>query len=129
MTLATGFQWGFAYSTGSNGVSEVVPSVAGGVCQVATTVFQPVFWAGYEIDERHWHMSHRNRLTVGSSRFGSPVPGDALGDQVRGPIVTTVVAQAAHDNRYGPLVRLSRPLALRLARKQTGRIEQVLDGQ
>lgn len=56
MTLAAGFRWGFAYSTGTNGVSQVVPSVAGGICQVATTVFQPVFWAGYEIDERHWHM-------------------------------------------------------------------------
>ena len=30
--------------------------MAGGICQVATTVFQPIFWAGYEIDERHWHM-------------------------------------------------------------------------
>ena len=55
-TLAAGFQWGFGYSTGSNGNSQVVPSVAGGICQVATTVFQPVFWAGYEIQERHWHM-------------------------------------------------------------------------
>ena len=56
MTLGAGFQWGFAYSTGSNGSSEVVPSVAGGICQVATTVFQPVFWAGYQIEERHSHM-------------------------------------------------------------------------
>jgi vancomycin resistance protein YoaR len=23
---------------------------------VSTSVFQPVFWAGYQIDERHWHM-------------------------------------------------------------------------
>lgn len=56
MTLVAGFTWGFAYSTGSNGQSQVIPSVAGGICQVATSVFQPVFWAGYEIDERHWHM-------------------------------------------------------------------------
>jgi len=54
-TLAAGFQWGFGFSTGKDG-SKVVPSVAGGICQVATTVFQPVFWAGYEIEERHWHM-------------------------------------------------------------------------
>ncbi|HEX5415508.1 MAG TPA: VanW family protein [Chloroflexota bacterium] len=54
-TLEAGFQWGFGYSTGAGG-SKVVPSVAGGICQVATTVFQPVFLAGYEVDERHWHM-------------------------------------------------------------------------
>jgi vancomycin resistance protein YoaR len=55
-TLAAGFQWGFAYATDDGGKSEVVPSVAGGICQVATTLFQPVFWAGYQIEERHWHM-------------------------------------------------------------------------
>jgi vancomycin resistance protein YoaR len=33
-----------------------VPSVAGGICQVATTLFQPVFWAGYQLEERWWHL-------------------------------------------------------------------------
>jgi vancomycin resistance protein YoaR len=55
-TLASGFQWGFGYTTNGDGSSAVVPSVAGGICQVATTLFQPVFFAGYEIEERHWHM-------------------------------------------------------------------------
>lgn len=55
MTIDAGFQWGFGFTGGPNG-SKVVPSVAGGICQVATTVFQPIFWAGYEIEERHWHM-------------------------------------------------------------------------
>ena len=55
-TLAAGFQWGFGYTTGSSGQSTVVPSEAGGICEVATTVFQPVFWAGYEIEQRNWHM-------------------------------------------------------------------------
>jgi vancomycin resistance protein YoaR len=32
-----------------------VPAVAGGICQVSTALFQSVFWAGYQIDERHWH--------------------------------------------------------------------------
>ncbi len=54
-TLAAGFRWGFAYAPGSTGGYQVVPSVAGGICQVATTLFQPVFWAGYTIEERHWH--------------------------------------------------------------------------
>jgi vancomycin resistance protein YoaR len=30
--------------------------VAGGICQVATTLFQPVFWAGYQLEERYWHL-------------------------------------------------------------------------
>lgn len=55
-TLANGYQWGFGYTTGANGQSTVVPSEGGGICEVATTVFQPVFWAGYEIEQRNWHM-------------------------------------------------------------------------
>jgi hypothetical protein len=35
---------------------HTVPSVAGGICQVATTLFQPVFWAGYQLEERYWHL-------------------------------------------------------------------------
>jgi hypothetical protein len=33
-----------------------VPSVAGGICQVATTLFQAVFWGGYQLEERFWHL-------------------------------------------------------------------------
>ena len=55
-TLAAGFRWGFGYMTDDKGTSKVVPSVAGGICQVATSLFQPVFWTGYTIEERHWHM-------------------------------------------------------------------------
>jgi vancomycin resistance protein YoaR len=53
-TLDAGFRWGFAIQGGNAGPTTI-PSVAGGICQVATTVFQPVFWAGYQIDEHHWH--------------------------------------------------------------------------
>jgi hypothetical protein len=46
-----------------------VPSVAGGICQVATTLFQPVFWAGYQLEERYWHLywipSYTSRGLVG----------------------------------------------------------------
>jgi hypothetical protein len=46
-----------------------VPSVAGGICQVATTLFQPVFWAGYQLEERYWHLywipSYASRGVVG----------------------------------------------------------------
>ncbi|HEX2172353.1 MAG TPA: peptidoglycan binding domain-containing protein, partial [Dehalococcoidia bacterium] len=53
-TLAAGFKWGFGITSGEEGV-KTVPSVAGGICQVATTLFQPVFWAGYPLEERYWH--------------------------------------------------------------------------
>ena len=54
-TLAAGFQWGFGITSGSDGL-RTVPSVAGGICQVATTLFQAFFWSGYRLEERHWHL-------------------------------------------------------------------------
>ena len=35
---------------------KTVPSVAGGICQVATTLFHTVFWSGYQIEERNYHL-------------------------------------------------------------------------
>lgn len=78
-TLAAGYQWGFAFTTDPGGQSRTVPSVAGGLCQVASTVFQPVFWAGYEIDERHWHLfwieHYKDRGYVGLDATVSPEDG------------------------------------------------------
>jgi vancomycin resistance protein YoaR len=78
LTLGAGFQWGFAYGS-ENGKSAVVPSVAGGICQVATTVFQPIFWAGYQIDERHWHMfpmhSYADKAYLGLDATVDPEDG------------------------------------------------------
>jgi vancomycin resistance protein YoaR len=54
-TIDAGFQWGFGITGGSDG-PRTVPSVAGGICQVATTLFQPVFWSGFQLEERYWHM-------------------------------------------------------------------------
>ncbi|MBV8717076.1 MAG: VanW family protein [Chloroflexi bacterium] len=68
-TLEAGFKWGFGLTTGANGGAHTVPSVAGGICQVATTLFQPVFWAGYQLEERYWHLywipSYTSRDIVG----------------------------------------------------------------
>ena len=36
------------------GVPKTVPAIAGGICQVATTLFQSVYWAGLPI-VRHYH--------------------------------------------------------------------------
>lgn len=53
-TLAAGFQMGYGIST-ANGKMETVPAEAGGICQVSTTLFHSVFWAGLEIVERYEH--------------------------------------------------------------------------
>jgi len=76
-TIDAGFQWGFAIQSGNNG-PKTVPSVAGGICQVATTLFQPVFWAGYQLEERYWHLywipAYTSRGVVG---LDVTVDGDA----------------------------------------------------
>jgi vancomycin resistance protein YoaR len=54
-TIDAGFQWGFGIASGNDG-PRTVPSVAGGICQVATTLFHPVFWSGYQIEQRFWHL-------------------------------------------------------------------------
>lgn len=54
-TLEAGFRTGWGITISSTG-AQTVPSVAGGICQVATTLFQPVFHAGYAIEERHSHL-------------------------------------------------------------------------
>jgi vancomycin resistance protein YoaR len=54
-SLDAGYQVGWGIASSSSG-HRTVPSVAGGICQVATTLFQTVFWAGYQIEERNWHL-------------------------------------------------------------------------
>jgi vancomycin resistance protein YoaR len=76
-TLEAGFEWGFAITGGADG-PRTVPSVAGGICQVATTLFQPVFWAGYPLEERYahgyWIPGYSSRGVVG---LDVTVDGDA----------------------------------------------------
>jgi vancomycin resistance protein YoaR len=55
-TLDAGFQTGWGITVSGGGGHQTVPSVAGGICQVATTLFQPVFHAGYAIEERNYHL-------------------------------------------------------------------------
>ena len=67
-SLDTGYRlgWGIANAGGS---ARTVPAVAGGICQVATTLFHSVFWAGYQIEERNTHLywipSYTTRGIVG----------------------------------------------------------------
>jgi hypothetical protein len=76
-TIDAGFKWGFGITAGNDG-PRTVPSVAGGICQVATTLFQPVFWSGFQLEQRFWHMywipAYTSRGVVG---LDVTVDGDA----------------------------------------------------
>ena len=98
-TLEAGFKWGFGITSGDDGV-KTVPSVAGGICQVATTLFQPVFWAGYPLEERYWHLywipSYTSRGVVG---LDVTVDADAKLDfKWINPTKTPVLIQASADD-------------------------------
>lgn len=54
-TLDDGYQMGYGIIS-KGGEILTVPSVAGGICQVATAAFQASFWAGMPIETRTWHM-------------------------------------------------------------------------
>jgi vancomycin resistance protein YoaR len=55
VTLASGYQIGYGITVSGTDMITV-PSEGGGICQVATTLFHPVFWAGYPIKERIGHL-------------------------------------------------------------------------
>jgi vancomycin resistance protein YoaR len=60
-TVANGYKEGYAIAlvggTGpGTGQVKTISSVAGGICQVSTTLFHAVFRAGLAIEERNWHL-------------------------------------------------------------------------
>ncbi|MEI2618044.1 MAG: peptidoglycan binding domain-containing protein [Thermomicrobiales bacterium] len=67
VTYDSGYQTGYGILI-TNGSISTVPSVGGGICQVATTVFQSVFWAGMPVQERSWHL-------YWIPRYGQPPSG------------------------------------------------------
>lgn len=54
-TLDNGYQLGWMIQGGGRNV-RTVPAAAGGICQVATTLFHSVYWSGYQIEERNHHL-------------------------------------------------------------------------
>jgi vancomycin resistance protein YoaR len=54
-SLDAGYKLGWGIANSGTNV-KTVPSVAGGICQVATTLFHTVFWGGYQIEERNYHL-------------------------------------------------------------------------
>jgi vancomycin resistance protein YoaR len=85
VTYATGFQRGYGIAI-SNGQVTTLPSVGGGICQVATTVFHAAFRAGLPIVDRSWHL-------YWMPRYGRP-PSGMVG------LDATVDDQAALDFRF-----------------------------
>jgi vancomycin resistance protein YoaR len=55
VSYRSGYKKGYGISQDGDDI-VTIPSEGGGICQVATTVFQSVFWAGYPIVERNWHL-------------------------------------------------------------------------
>jgi vancomycin resistance protein YoaR len=56
VSFNSGYRTGYGIVGASNGTISTIPSVGGGICQVATTVFQATFHAGMPIGERNWHL-------------------------------------------------------------------------
>ncbi len=54
-TLLAGYKKGYGITI-KDDRPETIPSIAGGICQIATTVFQAAFWAGLPFVERHYHI-------------------------------------------------------------------------
>lgn len=54
LTLEAGFKMGWAILVEA-GNATTIPSEAGGICQVATTLYHSVFWSGLPVTEYHHH--------------------------------------------------------------------------
>jgi vancomycin resistance protein YoaR len=54
LTLEAGFKMGWAILVEA-GNATTIPSEAGGICQVATTLYHSVFWTGLPVTEYHHH--------------------------------------------------------------------------
>jgi len=68
VTYENGYRTGYGIVGTSNGSISTIPSVGGGICQVATTLFQSVFRSGMPIEERSWHL-------YWIPRYGQPPSG------------------------------------------------------
>ncbi|HYI14384.1 MAG TPA: VanW family protein [Thermomicrobiales bacterium] len=100
-TVEAGFQ--IAYGIANDGGQlTTVPSEAGGICQVATTVFQPVFWQGYQINERtthsYWIPNYASNGYVGLDAAVDAATG--LDFKWTNNTATAVLIEAEADGQY-----------------------------
>ena len=80
VSARAGFRRGYGIAM-ADGQVTTVPSIGGGICQVATTLFHAVFRAGLPIVERRGHLYWMPRY----GRLPSGLPGlDATVDDVSG---------------------------------------------
>ncbi len=83
-TVANGYEeaYGIALVPGAGGGQgevKTVSSIAGGICQVSTTLFHGVFKAGLPIEERNWHLFW---VSYGASSTGWQGLDATVDDQV-----------------------------------------------
>jgi vancomycin resistance protein YoaR len=78
VSYRSGYKQAYGIARTTEGI-ETIPSEGGGICQIATTLFHAVFWAGYPVIERNWHL-------YWIPRYGLPPKGlkglDATIDQI-----------------------------------------------
>ena len=78
VSYRSGYKQAYGITRTTEGI-ETIPSEGGGICQIATTLFHAVFWAGYPVVERNWHL-------YWIPRYGLPPKGlkglDATIDQI-----------------------------------------------
>jgi vancomycin resistance protein YoaR len=55
-TIENGYQAAYGIAMVGTGQPQTVSSVGGGICQVATTLFQPIYHIGVPVEERNWHL-------------------------------------------------------------------------
>lgn len=101
MTTDAGFQVAYGIAN-ENGDLRTVPAEAGGICQVASTVFQPVFWAGYQIERRsthsYWIPSYTSNGLPGLDATVDSTTGLDFRWMNNGPSAILIEAAADGDN-------------------------------
>lgn len=79
MTVEAGFKEAYGILEQDDGALRTIPTEAGGICQVATTVFQPVFAAGYAINQlsnhSYWIQSYSYNGMVALDATVDPAAG------------------------------------------------------
>ncbi len=81
-TLKDGYKTAWGIINTPDG-PQTVPSEAGGICQVSTTLFHAAFWAGLQIDQRYPHsywISRYGEKPLGRIGLDSTVDGSGSRD-------------------------------------------------
>jgi hypothetical protein len=98
-TAAHGFQVAWGIVSGSQG-PETVQADAGGICQVATTTFQAVYWAGLPIVRRFHHLywiAHYGQPPYGQIGLDATVDFPPVDFQFRNTTSDWIRVEATYD--------------------------------